>query len=62
MLCFLAMNGHARGKDSVMEARVRQVLQLRTESAAMFEALEAINDFYGQAYSVKIMMITITSE
>jgi hypothetical protein len=35
-----------------MEARVSQVLQLRTESAAMFEALEAINDFYGQAYSV----------
>ena len=46
------MNGHVRGKDSVMEARVAQVLQLRTESAAMFEALEAINDFYGQAYSV----------
>ena len=41
-----------RGKDSVMEARVAQVLQLRTESAVMFEALEAINDFYGQAYSV----------
>lgn len=47
-----ASNGVDRQRDPVMENRVSKVLQLRTESAAMFEALEAINEFYGDAYTV----------